>query len=83
MVCCTWKNDVFGLYPSSNVCKNTTFRKMDLFPSSGIMMGAPTLLGPVELRLLFLKCATFPAFPAYVQVRYVRGKCKLTEIDFF
>jgi hypothetical protein len=32
----------FGLYPSSGILKtleNTTFRKMDLFPSSGEKMG--------------------------------------------
>jgi hypothetical protein len=26
---------VSGLYPSSGVWRNTTFRKLDLFPSSG------------------------------------------------
>jgi hypothetical protein len=38
----------FGLCPSPNVSKNTTFRKLDLFPSSGKIMGARTLLGPLE-----------------------------------
>jgi len=28
--------------------KNTTFRKLDLLPSSGKIMAAPTLLGPLE-----------------------------------
>jgi hypothetical protein len=28
----TRKNHVFGLCPSPNVSKNTTFRKLDLFP---------------------------------------------------
>jgi hypothetical protein len=47
---------VFGLYPSSLLLKtqqkivknskNTTFRKLDLFPSSG--EGKPTLLGPLD-----------------------------------
>jgi hypothetical protein len=44
---------VFGLYPSSLLLKkqsknvkNTTFRKLDLFPYSG--EGNPTLLGPLE-----------------------------------
>jgi hypothetical protein len=26
---------VFGLFPSSSILENTTFRKLDLFPSSG------------------------------------------------
>jgi hypothetical protein len=26
---------VFGLFPSSGIPENTTFRKLDLFPSSG------------------------------------------------
>jgi hypothetical protein len=26
---------VFGLFPSSDILENTTFRKLDLFPSSG------------------------------------------------
>jgi hypothetical protein len=43
MVYCTWKNYVFGLCPLSNVSeRNTAFRKLDLFPSSGKMMGALT-----------------------------------------
>jgi hypothetical protein len=41
-------NHVFGLCLTSNVSKNTTFRKADLFPSSGEMMGALTVLGPLE-----------------------------------
>jgi hypothetical protein len=32
--------------------KNTTFRKLDLFPSSGKIMAAPTLLGPLEITSL-------------------------------
>jgi hypothetical protein len=28
--------------------KNTTFRKLDLFPASGEGWGTPTLLGPLE-----------------------------------
>jgi hypothetical protein len=31
-----------------SVSKNTMFQKLDLFPSSGKMTGAPTLLGPLE-----------------------------------
>jgi hypothetical protein len=27
---------VFGLCPSSGILENTTFRKLDLFPSSGV-----------------------------------------------
>jgi hypothetical protein len=26
---------VFGLFPASGILENTTFRKLDLFPSSG------------------------------------------------
>jgi hypothetical protein len=39
---------VFGLYPSSGIRKNTMFRKLDLFPSTGEGMGDITLLGPLE-----------------------------------
>jgi hypothetical protein len=50
LVYCTWTNHVFGLCPWSNVglSKNKTFRKLDLFPSSGKIMAAPTLLGLLE-----------------------------------
>jgi hypothetical protein len=48
MVYCTLKNHVFDLCPSSIVSKNSMFRKLDLFPSSGEVMGAPTVLGPLE-----------------------------------
>jgi hypothetical protein len=48
VVYCTWENRVFGLCASSHVSKSTAFRKLDLFPSSGTMMGARTLLGPLE-----------------------------------
>jgi hypothetical protein len=30
---------VFGLRPSSGILKNTTFRELDLFPSSGEGVG--------------------------------------------
>jgi hypothetical protein len=30
---------VFGLFPSSGILENTTFRKLDLFPSSGEGLG--------------------------------------------
>jgi hypothetical protein len=39
---------VFGLCRSSIILKNTTFRKMDLFPSSHDVWETPTLLGPLE-----------------------------------
>jgi hypothetical protein len=35
MVYNTQKYWVFGLFPSSGILENTTFRKLDLFPSSG------------------------------------------------
>jgi hypothetical protein len=38
-----------GLFPSSCIPKNTTFRKLDLFPSSGEGgEKTPTQLGPLE-----------------------------------
>jgi hypothetical protein len=46
---------VFGLFPSSGILKtqkNTTFRKLDLFPSSGEGWETPTLLGPLEIANL-------------------------------
>jgi hypothetical protein len=36
---------VFGLFPSSGILENTTFRKLDLFPSS-YGRRTPTQLGP-------------------------------------
>jgi hypothetical protein len=33
---------VFGLFPSSGILENTTFRKLDLFPSSGEGVGEDT-----------------------------------------
>jgi hypothetical protein len=39
---------VFGLCPSSGVLKNTTFRKLDVFPTSGEGWGTPGLLDPLE-----------------------------------
>jgi hypothetical protein len=33
---------VFGLFPSSGILENTTFQKLDLFPSSGVGGGADT-----------------------------------------
>jgi hypothetical protein len=39
----------FGLFPSSDILENTTFRKLDLFPSSGEGgEKTPTQLGPLE-----------------------------------
>jgi hypothetical protein len=34
MVCNTQNYWVFGLFPSSGILENTTFRKLDLLPSS-------------------------------------------------
>jgi hypothetical protein len=48
MVYCTWNNHVFGLFPLSDVSKKHNVLEFDLFPSSGKVMGAPTLLGPLE-----------------------------------
>jgi hypothetical protein len=41
---------VFGLCPPFDIIKNTTFRKLDLFPSSGEGWETSTLLGPLEIR---------------------------------
>jgi hypothetical protein len=51
MVYCTWKNRISGLGPSSNVFRNIAFWKLDIFPSSGKIMAAATLLGPIERGL--------------------------------
>jgi hypothetical protein len=43
---CYW---VFGLFPSSGILENTTFRKLDLFPSSGEGGGEDTYsVGPLR-----------------------------------
>jgi hypothetical protein len=41
---------VTGLCPASGILntRNTRFRKLDLFPSSGEWKDTPTLLGPLE-----------------------------------
>jgi hypothetical protein len=40
---------VFGLFPSSGILENTTFRKLDLFPSSGEGGGEDTYsVGPIR-----------------------------------
>jgi hypothetical protein len=44
MVYNTRNFSVSGLYPSSCVWRNTTFRKLDLFPSSGKKGGGRHLL---------------------------------------
>jgi hypothetical protein len=48
----TWKEDSdywdFGRCPSSGILKNTTFRKLDLLPSSGEGVETPTLFGRLE-----------------------------------
>jgi hypothetical protein len=51
MVCNTQNYWVFGHFPSSGILenRNTTFRKLDLFPSSGERgEKTPTQLGPLE-----------------------------------
>jgi hypothetical protein len=50
---------VFGLGPSSAILKNTTFRKLDLFPSSGKGVG-DTPLGQLER-------ANFNHWTTYIQ----------------
>jgi hypothetical protein len=40
---------VLGLFPSSGILENTTFRKLDLFPSSGEGGGGDTYsVGPLK-----------------------------------
>jgi hypothetical protein len=58
----TQKYRVSGLFPSSGVLgsRNTTFRKLDLFPFSG-EGGEDTQLGPLERANLNL-IGIFPAF---------------------
>jgi hypothetical protein len=50
MVCNAQNYWVSGLCPSSGILNTTekTFRKLDLFPSSGEGKKTPTLLGPLE-----------------------------------
>jgi hypothetical protein len=50
MVCVVQDSQNFsGLFPSSCVPKNTTFRKLDLFPSSGEGGGEDTYsVGPLR-----------------------------------
>jgi hypothetical protein len=48
MVYCNCKNYIFGLSLSCNVSKKHNILKLDLFASSGKIMGAPILLGPLE-----------------------------------
>jgi hypothetical protein len=39
---------VFGLFASFSILENTTFRKLDFFPSSSEGGGEDTQLGPIE-----------------------------------
>jgi hypothetical protein len=48
MVYNTQEYRVFGLFLSSDILKKTTFRKRDLFPSSGEGWKTSTMLGPLE-----------------------------------
>jgi hypothetical protein len=50
MVYNNWDYWVFGLYQSSGILKNTTFRKPDLFPSSDEGVGYAYSLGPVRKK---------------------------------
>jgi hypothetical protein len=47
MMCCNLDYCIFGLGPSSSIFK-TIFRKLDLFPFSGVGQGESALLGPLE-----------------------------------
>jgi hypothetical protein len=48
MVDCAWKNYFLNFVHRLMFLRNTTFRKLDMFPSSGKMMGAPTVLDTLE-----------------------------------
>jgi hypothetical protein len=49
MVYNTQNDWVFGLFPSSGILENTTFRKLDLFPYSGEGGGEDTYsVGPLR-----------------------------------
>jgi hypothetical protein len=53
---------VFGPSPSSGILKNTTFRKLDLFLSSGDGWETPTQLGSLERTNLnhWSRCLPYP-----------------------
>jgi hypothetical protein len=54
---------VFGLFPSAGILENTTFRKLDLFPSSGEgEVKTPTQFVPLERANL--NHWTFGLFPS-------------------
>jgi hypothetical protein len=56
MVYSTQNYWVFGLFPSSGILENTTFRKLDLFPFSGEGGGEDTYsVEPQLLRLALSK----------------------------
>jgi hypothetical protein len=44
-----WDYLVFGLCPSSNILKNTTFKKLELFPSSGDVVWDTCYVGSVRI----------------------------------
>jgi hypothetical protein len=54
---CSLKNHVSVLVHCLNISKITTFRKLDLFPSTGKLMETPTLLDPLEIAS-FNHCTT-------------------------
>jgi hypothetical protein len=43
-----YDNQIFGLRPSSGILKHNTFRKLDLFPSSGEGVGDTYSVGSVR-----------------------------------
>jgi hypothetical protein len=61
--------------------KNTTFRKLDLFPSSGKMMTVPTLLSPLDSACVRNpKCAIEAAIRsrAYMAVNVLSKSASVT-----
>jgi hypothetical protein len=50
---------LFLLCPSFSILKNTTIRKLDLFPSSGEELETPTQLGPLESARTVIEVSSF------------------------
>jgi hypothetical protein len=62
-----WDYWVFGICPSSCILKNTTFRKLDLVPSSGEGMGDTYSVG--SFFETFLVRSKNPGIPGFIHHR--------------
>jgi hypothetical protein len=59
---------VFGLIPSSGILENTTFRKLDLYPSSGESGGEDTYsVGPLRKSYSILSVVPLPLYEAQIK----------------